>query len=183
MGRQIVPPLPVFYLSFPDLVTVTTAAATAAALTAVSATTTAARRAIGLGTGFVHVHRSAVKLGAIQGGDCAVALGIVAHLDESEAAGLSCVTIGHDADAINGAMYFEQGANRIFGSTEAEVSNKNIFQVNFFLQFCRAMIGQDRTRAGGPELSKDAKIDGLRNYISIVARIGLGRNDDLWPLF
>jgi hypothetical protein len=109
-------------------------AATVAAATAISAAT-ATRSAVGLRTGFIDIHRSAVEIGAIQCSDRALALSVIAHFDESKALGLSRVPVGYDTDTVNGAMCFKQRTDSVFRCAEAQISYKNIFQRYFFLQF------------------------------------------------
>ena len=50
---------------------------------------------------------------------------IVGHFHECETTGTARVPIGHDTDAIHGAMGFKQGANVIFRCPKTEVSYKN----------------------------------------------------------
>jgi hypothetical protein len=101
-------------------------------VTACAATTTAAG-AFGFGTGFIDVQRSAVEFAAIQFRNGAIRIGIRAHFNKSESSGLTGITIGDDANAIDGTVRLEHGPNAVFRSSEAKVSNKNI--LHFFL--CR----------------------------------------------
>jgi hypothetical protein len=110
-------------------------------------TAAAARSTVCLWTGFIDVECSTVKVGTIQSGDSPVPFSVVAHFHESKPSGLSRMTVGHNADTINCAVCCEHGSNRILGSTEAEVSHKNIFHFYF----------QDRTRAVGPNYRKMPK--------------------------
>jgi hypothetical protein len=62
-----------------------------------------------------------------------IALAIVWHLHEAEAAGLARITIGANVDTINSAVGLEQRTDRIFRSPKTEVSNVNVFQSVYFL--------------------------------------------------
>ena len=137
----------------------TTTAAAFAAATAAAAESTVFFR-----TGFVDIQRTAVKLPAVQLGNRPVAFGIICHFDEPETAGLSGVPVGHHTHAINGTVRFKHGANRIFGSTKAEISYKNVFHFNFFLQLQNSESRAGSDMGGGPDNVKDACISELTNY-------------------
>jgi hypothetical protein len=102
------------------------------AVTAATISTPASTATVFLRTGFVHGHRSTVKVTAVKPSDGLIPFRVVAHFDESEAPGLSRIPVGHDADPINGTISRKHGSNGIFGCTEAEVSYKNIFQLVSF---------------------------------------------------
>src|SRR6266404_7285752 len=87
--------------------------------------------AVFFGAGFIDVQGAAIQVGAVQSRDGLVAFGVVGHLDEPEASGLSSVAVGYDAHAVDCAEWFKQGANLLFGCTEAEVSYKNILHLEF----------------------------------------------------
>ena len=129
-----------------------------AAAVAPSAAETAA---IFLRARFIDGKVAAVQFLAIQGADGALRFGIAGHLDESESLGPAGVTVGNDADALNGSVLFEQRTNRVFGGPKAEVSYKYILQLNFLwiLQTVdRGRIGQgrlDRTMRKMPGLHYD----------------------------
>jgi hypothetical protein len=72
-------------------------------------------------------------LAAVQSGDRPISLGIVGHLDEPKAPGLSRVAIRHYADPLNGSMSFKQGAETVFRGPKTEVSNKYILHRRFIL--------------------------------------------------
>jgi hypothetical protein len=95
-----------------------------------AATTTAARSAVGLGTGFVDVQRSPVEFPAVQFRDGAIRVRVGAHLDKTKPSCLTGIAIRDNTDSLDGPVCLEQRAYRIFGGTEAEVSNKNI--LHFF---------------------------------------------------
>jgi hypothetical protein len=116
---------------------------TAATLAAVS---TAAAAAIFLRTGFVDIQCATVELGSVQSVDSTVSLSIATHFDKAEASWLAGIAIGNDADAVNGPICFEQGPKSVFGGGEAEISNKNIFQVRFLLNLQSELIGQIEQR-------------------------------------
>ena len=134
-----------------------------AALTA--GITPAATATVFFRTGFIHVDRPAVQILAIKFEDRPIPFGVVGHFDESEAPGLSGVSVGHDADPINGTVWFKQRSNRIFGSTEAEVSYKNILHVSSLLNCGRTVnpgrIGRgllNRTRRKSQNISELSKL-------------------------
>ena len=144
------------------IVAALTAKTTTAAFAAATAAT--AESTVLFRTGFVNVQRTAIQFPAIQLGNRPVAFGIVRHFDEPKAAGLSRVPIGHHTHAIDGAIRFKHGANRIFGSTEAEISYKNVFHFNFFLQLQNSESRAGSDMGGGPDNVKDACISELTNY-------------------
>ena len=80
----------------------------AAAVTTTAAASTAAAAALGLRTGFIHIERAAIEFGAVQLRESGFGIALFRHFDEGEAAGLPCVTIGDDADALNGAVLGER---------------------------------------------------------------------------
>ncbi len=110
---------------------------------------------VGLRASLINIEGAAVEVMAIELSDRLIGFGGVAHLDETETAGLPGVTIGDEADAGHGAVTFEQRSNRILGGAEAKVSYKDIFQLVFLLS-CRG-VGQDRTRVVRPDETKKPK--------------------------
>ncbi len=104
------------------------AALTAAAAASAVSTTGSA---IFLRTSFVDVDGAAIQVATVQLGNRTIAFRVVAHFHESESSGLASVAIRNDADAINGPIGFKQSPDGVFSGIEAEVSNKNIFQVNY----------------------------------------------------
>jgi hypothetical protein len=120
------------------------AAATAAA------TTTASKTAFRLGTRFVYVERPAVQLSSIQFSDCTIRFRVGAHFDKSESTGLPGIPVRDDVNALDCSVRLEQRSDRSFGSSEVEISYENILHAfSFNLQI--GLIGQDRTRAVGPD--------------------------------
>src|SRR5258708_27741502 len=119
--------------------------------------TAAAESPVCLRTGFVDVQRPAFEFPAVQLGNGTVPFGIVAHFDESKSSGLPGIAVGDHADPIDGPIGFKHGANRVFGSPEAEISYKNIFHFTFLLKLQSSESGQDRTRAVGPDYRKMPK--------------------------
>jgi len=108
--------------------------------------TTAAAPPVFLRTGFVNVQGPAVKFRPVQRFDRAIAFGIHAHFHEAEAARLTGLAIGHNADAVHGPICFKHRPQCIFGRPEAEVSYKNVFQVSIFLNLQSELIGQIEQR-------------------------------------
>jgi hypothetical protein len=146
-------------------------ARTAAAVATASATTTAGS-AVGFRTSFIDVQRPAVQVGAIERRDGLIRLRPVTHFNESKSSSLPGVPVGDDADTVNGAVCFKHGSNRIFGSTEAEVSYKNIFHFLYLSEVREQWIEAGSDKGGWAGLSKDAKNYALRNDIPIVTRNG-----------
>jgi hypothetical protein len=107
----------------------TATAATASVATESAAATAAMTGALGPGTGFVDVDCTPIQVCAVERGDCAVGLGRVRHLDECEAAGLTCVAIPDYVDAFHGPVLFEQVTDRFLGSAEIQISDEDTFQV------------------------------------------------------
>lgn len=119
-----------------------------AATTAIAAVSTAS--AVFLRPGLIHIERSAIELVAIKSGNGLYAFAVVAHFHERKASCLSGVAVGYEVDTANCAVRLEKGSKPIFGSAEAEVSYKNIFQIIFFLEFAEQRIGgQARTAVAG----------------------------------
>lgn len=119
-----------------------------AAATAIAAVSSAS--AVCLRPGLIHVERSAIQLVAIESGNSLYALAVIAHFHECEASWLPGIAVGYDVHTVNRAVRFKKGSKPIFGSAEAEVSHKYVFQLIFFLQFAGQRIGeQDRTVVAG----------------------------------
>jgi hypothetical protein len=111
-----------------------------AALTAETAATVAAPAAtVFLRTSFVHIQRSPLEIPAVDFGNGSVPLGIIAHLNESKAPGLTRIPVRDNANAVNGPICFKHRSNRVFGSAEAEVPYKNIFHLNLLSGICTAV--------------------------------------------
>jgi hypothetical protein len=93
----------------------TTTAPTAAIPTAtasgtsatISATASSATTALNFGTRFVHVQGPAADLAIVESGDCLLSLFCIGHLDKTEAARASGITIVHNAYAIDLSIGFE----------------------------------------------------------------------------
>lgn len=119
-----------------------------AAATAIAAVSTAS--AVFLRPGLIHIERSAIQLVAVERGNGLYTLAVIAHFHECEASGLPGIAVGYDVHAVNRAVRFKKGSKPIFGSAEAEVSYKYIFQLVFFLEFAEQRIGeQARTVVAG----------------------------------
>src|SRR5438270_7113002 len=118
-----------------------------------AATAAAAGATLGFRFGFIDRERASVQFAAAQRLDRAEPFGIVAHLDKAEASRLAGIAVGHDADATDVAILFEQRSYRIFGSVEAEITHKNIFQLVFLLNLQRSESGQERTKAAGADIA------------------------------
>lgn len=158
-GRHLRTPPPIDLTRLPAFVLPSAAA--------IAAEPTAA--AVFLGTGFVDVDRPAIEFPAIQSSDGAISFISHTHFNESETSGPSGITVGHDVHTVHRAIRLKQGSNRLFGSSEAEISNKNILHVNVNLlsEICRAANrGQDRPFFW---TMREAESAGLTNYICIIA--------------
>jgi hypothetical protein len=99
------------------------AGSAAAASAAISADFSTVR----LRTGFVHRQRPPIEFSAVKLGNSSIRFSGVAHFDECKPSGLPGVAVSDDIHTIHGTVCREHGSNRIFGSPEAKVPNKNIF--------------------------------------------------------
>jgi hypothetical protein len=100
--------------------TLTARTEAAASTTAATETTTTAAAALFAGSGFVDGQRTATEVVTVErlnGG----ASFIVIHLDESEAAGTTGLSIGHEMDAMHGAVRGEQLREVVLGGRERKV--------------------------------------------------------------
>jgi len=103
-----------------------------AAISAVSlAEATAAEAPICLGTGFIDGQGSSTDFSAVERCHRFFGFSTTGHFHKAKASGAASVTISHDADTINGAMGFKQGANGIFRRCKTEVSYKDFHCVRF----------------------------------------------------
>ena len=109
---------------------------------------------------------------AAQRVDCPQPLGVAAHFDKSEPFGLPCIPVGYDADAIDGSVLLKQRSDRIFSSTEAEISYKYVLQVlGFLLNLQRSQSGQDQTKAVEPDSANRCQNKrNCLNYTSIITQ-------------
>src|ERR1017187_8350538 len=98
-------------------------------LPALATAATAAVRAIGLGTRFVDVQRTAIQFAAVDRGDRLLGLAVVGHFHKPKASGLSGVTIGTDVDTVYGAVGFKKGADGCFRYPKTEVAYKYVLHV------------------------------------------------------
>ena len=133
---------------------------------------TTARSTVLFRTSFVDVQRSSVKIFAIEFVDCPIPFGIVAHLHESKASGLTRIPVGDNVDTLNCSIGFKHGPYPVFGGSEAEVSYKNIFHLNLLSGICRTMnrgrIEQERL---GPNVGR-CQNNKMSNYPRMVALTG-----------
>jgi len=111
-----------------------------------TAAATAAAGAFRFGTRFVDVQRATGQIDAVNGGDRFLAFAIVCHFDESKTAGLPRVAIRDDVYPTNCAVSFKQRTDRIFLRPKTEVSNVNVFQVNFSFSDLKAANLEGRRR-------------------------------------
>jgi hypothetical protein len=147
----ILPPNSALLSALPALVLATPA------ITAVSTASAVFFRA-----GLVHIERSAVQFVAVERSNGLYALAIIAHFHEGEASGLSGIAIGYHVHAVDRAVRLKKGSKPIFGSAEAEVTYKYVFQLIFFLEFAELRIGGRPGRLL-PDYARSL-ISGLSNY-------------------
>jgi hypothetical protein len=112
------------------------AAATATAIAGTKSAATA-RPALGPGAGFIHRKCSAIEVFAVDAVDRGVAFGFAGHFHKGEAPGLPCFPVSNDVNALDGPVRLKHGTYRIFGSSETEVSYKNVLHFTSFW-ICRA---------------------------------------------
>jgi len=96
-------------------------------------TATTAGPAVLFRTSFVDFQISPIQLSSVQSSDGALRFIVPAHLHESKATRLSRIPIRDQIDTFNVPVLFKQRSNVGFGRAEAEISNKNIFHLAFFL--------------------------------------------------
>lgn len=89
--------------------------------------------AVLFGASFVHFQISPIQLSSVQSSDGALRFIVPAHLHESKASRLPRIAVGDQVDPFNVPVLFKQRSNVGFGRAEAEISNKNIFHLAFFL--------------------------------------------------
>ncbi len=100
-------------------------------------------------SGFVNVQRSAVEFAAVQFRNGAIRIRVHAHFDKSKSSGLAGIPVGYDVNAVDGTIRLEQRSNCGFGSSEVEVSYKNI--LHFFFP---SLSGLVNFRAGSDEADR-----------------------------
>jgi len=89
--------LPAWFATLPR----STTAAAAAAAAAATRTAAEGASAVGLGPGLVNIEGAPIQLGAVQGGDSAIGLGAVRHLDKREAARAARIAVGNQVDPLH----------------------------------------------------------------------------------
>ncbi len=78
----------------------------------------------------VNIDGAAAQLRTVQAGDGFVALFVIGHFDEAEAARPSCVAVGQNAHAIHLPESLESLAQLIFIGVEAEIPYKYVFHAS-----------------------------------------------------
>jgi hypothetical protein len=96
----------------PAAAATTTAAPTAVSTASASGTSatisaTAATTPLDFGTGFIHIQSPPADLAVVESGDCLLSLFCIGHLDKTEAARASGITIIHNAYPIDLSVGFE----------------------------------------------------------------------------
>jgi len=89
--------------------------------------------ALGFGPGLTNVDGAPANLRTIQPGDRFIAFLGVGHFHKTEATRAAGRPVGHDADAIDLAIGFENSAEVIFPCVEIQVTNENVLHVLAFL--------------------------------------------------
>jgi hypothetical protein len=77
--------------------------------------------------GGMYVESPAVGFFAVELGDCAIAVRIEPHFDESESLGFTARAVANDAHPPNGAVGLEQRSNLCFGGSDTDIPDENIF--------------------------------------------------------
>jgi hypothetical protein len=80
-----------------------------------------------LRTSFVHINSASADLASIQAGNGLISFFAICHLYETESPRTSGFAVSENADAVDCPIRFEDLAQLILGSIEAEVPNENIF--------------------------------------------------------
>ena len=105
-----------------------TAASIAAFAAAVAAkTTTAATAALRFRTCFIDIDGAAAHLASVKRRDRFLAVFVVGHFNESEAAGTSGIAVHHDADTIHWPVSFEGLPEFVLICVETEIADKDVF--------------------------------------------------------
>jgi hypothetical protein len=91
------------------------------------ASTATAAGMFGFWARFIHIQRASANLRAVQRGDCLIALFVIGHFDEAEAAGAASLAVGHNADPIYRTEGFENLPEIFFRGIEIQVPHKNVF--------------------------------------------------------
>jgi hypothetical protein len=143
----------------PAIAATTTTAATASAVAPVAATaasTTAG--ALGLRPSFVDVDRASTNLRTVQRSDGFFAVFIAGHFNESETAGATRVTIGHDANAIHLPVSFKNLSQFFLAGIEAEVPYKDVLHASSSALSCRKCeLDADDLRTNKNKLAKSCR--------------------------
>jgi hypothetical protein len=105
----------------------------AVAIAATTAGTTATAATSRFGMGFVHVKSSAIKVLTIESSNGAPCFGVVGHFDKAKAPGLTCLAVGNDIHALNGAVTGEERTDAFVRGPKTEVSYKDVFHSLFLL--------------------------------------------------
>src|SRR5439155_15381157 len=122
------------------------------------ATTTAAARALAawaaaalsLGLGFVDVQCTAAQFLAIEGCDCFLGFSGVGHLDESESARTSGITIGDYANLLDSAVGGKQCPQLCFSCTVRDVANEQFLH---FISFSSNQSNPEFNRRACPNVA------------------------------
>jgi hypothetical protein len=114
---------------------------------AAAAKTSTTAAAFFLWPGLIDVQGPAIEFPPIQRGNRLFALTVITHFDEAKAPGAPGFAVGYDVHTIHRAVSLKHRSNRIFSSTETEISNKNVLHLIFFLKVARQRITGKRIGA------------------------------------
>src|ERR1035438_1725861 len=117
--------LPAWFATLPRSTT------TAAAAAAAAATRTAAEgaSAVGLGPGLVNIEGAPIQLGAVQGGDSAIGLGAVRHLDKREGTRAARIAVGNQVDPLHVPVRLKERTDGRLGCGKIQIAYKNVFHL------------------------------------------------------
>src|SRR5262249_11850849 len=106
----------------------TAATGATAAAPAVTAAAAAAAPAVFPGLGLVDGQRPALKLGAVEGVDGLLGLGVIIHFDEPEAARTAGLAVGDDLGAGDFPVLLEKGQQVVGAGIPNEIANVNVLR-------------------------------------------------------
>lgn len=104
----------------------TAAAVSPSGIAAAAESSAAAASAVFSRSSLVHVKRTGIDLDSVQCGDCGFRFLVVWHLDESESAGTSGISVGDNVHGINRAVLLEQASDRALCRVVTQVTYEDI---------------------------------------------------------
>ena len=88
--------------------------------------------------GLIDIERATAEIRAVQGCNCAVRLSRIRHFDKGKAACATRVSVSYKVDPLHFSIRLEKCAEGRFGSTEIQISYKDVFHVVKRWSFKRA---------------------------------------------